>query len=712
MVRVAVLGSGEAGLSAARMLSPFFDVSVVEEADTFGGLGATFSCKSGEDCGVCSACTVPELVEEVMLDPRIELLQGTRVEGVEHLEDGRWELNVLGNGPGTIVAEAVVLATGLDIADGTDVVEYGAGRLDGVITALELDRALRTGAAAGTSASSGPPLGLGEGSSVALIQCVCSRDEGRLPYCSRVCCAYTARLALEVRASHPGTAVTVFYMDLQRADKVSTVQLDAAMADPGIEYVRSRPASVQPLPDGRLEVLYEDTATGDILTRTFDRVVLSTGLMPSQGTSRMAGLFGLALDPYGFIEVRPREGSTLTSQPGVLAAGGATGPLDLVEASLGGMAAAAEVMWAHPPTWSGSPPKMLIVGHGPGAEPAKAIGEVAGASVAVICSHPGEETNDPSTPRAWLHNLEGEPLDFRAWVKGEEGEPVSIPGDVVVMAPTPRERWSGIISGNMTYDRFWRLLDEGWDAKGLSSFLLVMGDGTDALKAAAAIRDARPRAEVDLLFTDMAVAEEGMQELQFELASAGVRFHRYSPDTLTVEVLEDGTMSVSFIDELSPELGQVELVVDHVLTPNATPRQPSVEWPVSKYSPLGNPTPLRLNPEPVLTPRRGVYTSAPATLTGASIALGGAAAAMMALADFARGLPVLDEVAKVDEELCAACLNCIRVCPHDAIAFDEEARAARVLQRACQDCGLCSGICPAQAISMVKGPAAGGGPDG
>jgi heterodisulfide reductase subunit A len=694
------------------MLSPFFDVSVIEEADSFGGLGATFSCKSGEECGVCSACTIPELVEVVMLDPRIELHHGTRVEGVEQYEDGRWELHISGNGPGTIVVEAVILATGLDVADGMDVVEYGAGRLDGVITALELDRILRTSSAGDTMAVSEPPLELGEGSSVAFIQCVCSRDEGRLPYCSRVCCAYTARLALEMRASHPETAVTVFYMDLQRADQVSKVQLDAAQGDPSIEYVRSRPASVQPLPDGRLDVLYEDTVTGDILTRTFDRVVLSTGLVPSQGTSRMAGLFGLALDPYGFIEVRPREGSTLTSQPGVLAAGGATGPVDLVEASLSGMAAAAEVLWAHPPSWSGSAPRMFIVGHGPGTEPAKAIGEAVGASVAVLCSHPGEETNDSSKPNAWLYNLDGEPLDFRAWVKGEEGEPVSIPGDIVVMAPTPRAPWFEIISGNMTYDRFWSLLDEGWDAKGLSSFLLVMDDGTDALQAAAALRDARPRAEVDLLFTDMAVAEEGMQELQFELASAGVRFHRYSAGTLSVDVLEDGTRSIRFMDELSPELGEIELVVDHLLTPDSVPRQPSVEWPVSKYAPIGDPTPLRLNPEPVLTPRRGVYTSTPATLTGASIALGGTAAAMMALADFARGFPVLEEIAKVDEELCAACLNCIRVCPHDAISFDMEARAARVLTRACQDCGLCGGICPAQAITMVAGETVKGDPDG
>jgi len=146
----------------------------------------------------------------------------------------------------------------------------------------------------------------------------------------------------------------------------------------------------------------------------------------------------------------------------------------------------------------------------------------------------------------------------------------------------------------------------------------------------------------------------------------------------------------------------MSLVVQHVARP-ADRLNEDLVWPwfLSRYAPLGVPPRPRLNVLPVLTPRRGVYTTTPATATTTAAALGGPAAAAMALSDYSRGFTLMDEVAVVDPAKCAACLNCLRLCPHDAIVFVDEDRAARVMVRACQDCGVCRGICPAKAIEMV-----------
>jgi heterodisulfide reductase subunit A-like polyferredoxin len=649
---IVVIGGGLTGLAAAAMLSPFHTVTLLETTDTLGGLGGTLSCKAGVDCTVCTACTLPEMVEWVLADENVTVRTGVDLRE-EDLE-----------------ADATIVATGLDVADGSQLSEYGIGRFTNVVTALEMDRRLRT---EGAAALGEQPLdGRPAGGRVAIVQCVCSRDTGTLPYCSRVCCGYSARLALELRQMYPDVEVDVFYMDIQREDAVGSAQIDQAMGTKGIEYIRSRPAAVNEVPGGGLEVLYEDTIEGEIMTREYGMVVLSTGLVPSEGTAYLATRLDLSTDDYGFIVTDP-EHPTRTSVPTVMAAGGATGPVDLVEASMGGMAAAAAVLTDHPPEWSGHPPRVIVVGEGPVAKDACSVVEAAGADTVLVGDGPGKG----------LRRLEGEPLDFLA-LMDEPGSETELKGDMVIVVP---ERMGGV----------YEPVPEDAD-----SVAIVMSEGPEALLLAANILETLPNIHLDVLFQEMQVATMGMQELQMELANMGVGFYRYGRGSLRVGEGPDGALEVRFVDVLVPEAGEVTLSVSHVARPGQRERTDLVwPWFLSRHAPRGVPTGRRLNLLPVLTPRRGVYTTTPATTTSTASALGGQAAAAMALSDYAWGFPIMEEVAVVDPDLCAACLNCLRVCPHDAIVFDEEARAAVVMTRACQDCGLCRGICPAEAIDLV-----------
>jgi heterodisulfide reductase subunit A len=54
----------------------------------------------------------------------------------------------------------------------------------------------------------------------------------------------------------------------------------------------------------------------------------------------------------------------------------------------------------------------------------------------------------------------------------------------------------------------------------------------------------------------------------------------------------------------------------------------------------------------------------------------------------------------VDNEKCAYCLTCLRVCPYGAMGKNSEERVAQVIATACQGCGVCASECPAEAITL------------
>jgi len=94
---------------------------------------------------------------------------------------------------------AIVVATGFDLFDPTQKLEYAYGKSKNVKTGLEFERLV---------SASGPTEGHikingKEPKKVVFIQCVGSRDKEGNEYCSRVCCMYTAKQAHMVRDKIP-----------------------------------------------------------------------------------------------------------------------------------------------------------------------------------------------------------------------------------------------------------------------------------------------------------------------------------------------------------------------------------------------------------------------------------------------------------------------------------------------------------------------------
>jgi len=55
--------------------------------------------------------------------------------------------------------------------------------------------------------------------------------------------------------------------------------------------------------------------------------------------------------------------------------------------------------------------------------------------------------------------------------------------------------------------------------------------------------------------------------------------------------------------------------------------------------------------------------------------------------------------ATVDQERCAACLVCVRVCPYGVPRINAEG-ASEIDEALCHGCGICAAECPAKAIEL------------
>ena len=56
-------------------------------------------------------------------------------------------------------------------------------------------------------------------------------------------------------------------------------------------------------------------------------------------------------------------------------------------------------------------------------------------------------------------------------------------------------------------------------------------------------------------------------------------------------------------------------------------------------------------------------------------------------------------VAVIEEDKCAGCLTCVRICPYEVPVVNEDG-VAEIAPAKCQGCGTCVGECPAKAIEL------------
>ena len=239
---------------------------------------------------------------------------------------------------------AIVVATGFKPIALDNFNEYGYADNKDVITSLELERLMN---------AAGPTNGVllrpsdGEHPKViTFIQCVGSRDTSGCgkPYCSKICCMYTAKHAMLIREKYPDTEVHVFYIDVRTPGKNYDEFYRRAVEQYGVDYIKGMVGKVYN-ENGKLMVQGSNLIDNEQVTIESDLVVLATAIEPEPSVRKVATLLTASIDTNNFLteshaKLRPVESPTA----GVYLAGVCQGPKDIPETVSQASACAAKVI--------------------------------------------------------------------------------------------------------------------------------------------------------------------------------------------------------------------------------------------------------------------------------------------------------------------------------------------------------------------------------
>ncbi len=220
---------------------------------------------------------------------------------------------------------ALIVATGYDLLDATLLPDYGYGKHPDILTSLEFERLLQA-----SGPSKGEIIRPSDGShpeNLLFVLCVGSRDRRFCKYCSRVCCMYSIKEAVQA-VDHGVKNVTVLYMDIRAYGK-GFDEFYLRSRREGVRYVRGKPAKITG-DGGKIRVRFENTDEGKIEENSFDEVVLAPAIVPSRGLDKLSDVLGIDLDEDGFIKATEVRGDLIaTTREGIYASGCSTGPKDI-----------------------------------------------------------------------------------------------------------------------------------------------------------------------------------------------------------------------------------------------------------------------------------------------------------------------------------------------------------------------------------------------
>ena len=180
---------------------------------------------------------------------------------------------------------AIVWNTGWTPYDATKIDNLGFGRYQNVVTNMMLER---------MASSNGPTAGKilrpsddKEPETIAFAQCAGSRDENHLSYCSYICCMASLKHATYLRAQYPDAKIYIYYIDLRTPGLKYENFYAKLKEDENIFFVKGKVAEVSEEEGSEnINLVAEDTITGEKIRQTVDMLILATGMQPNAAIDR------------------------------------------------------------------------------------------------------------------------------------------------------------------------------------------------------------------------------------------------------------------------------------------------------------------------------------------------------------------------------------------------------------------------------------------
>ena len=241
---------------------------------------------------------------------------------------------------------AIIVATGFRPIDASAFDEYAYAQSPDVVTSLEFERIMN--AAGPTKGQLVRPSDGRHPHEIVFIQCVgsrCSEDATKgKPYCSKICCMYTAKHAMLVREKYPDVNVHVFYIDVRTPGKNFDEFYRRAVEQYDVDYIKGMVGKVSVEGD-HLHVQGSDLINNEQIHINADMVVLATAIEPDPTARALGTMLTASMDTNDFFteahaKLRPVESPTA----GVFLSGVAQGPKDIPETVSQAGAAAAKVI--------------------------------------------------------------------------------------------------------------------------------------------------------------------------------------------------------------------------------------------------------------------------------------------------------------------------------------------------------------------------------
>ena len=235
----------------------------------------------------------------------------------------------------------IIVATGMDVYDPTEMDEFGYRSYENVITSIEFERLICAGGP--TEGHFVRPTDHKRPKRIAFVQCVGSRSENRgNPYCSNICCMNTIKDTLLLSDHYPDTESKVFYIDIRSFGK-GFEDMFKRSKEVGVQYIRGIPGDVWEDPQTKnLNLAVEDTTSGKVEVHEVDMVVLSVGLEPRKDMRDLQQLLTLSSTSDGFLlESHPKLKPVDAPTRGIYYAGCVEAPKDVKDSVTQASAAAA-----------------------------------------------------------------------------------------------------------------------------------------------------------------------------------------------------------------------------------------------------------------------------------------------------------------------------------------------------------------------------------